>query len=65
MLLLRQYFKKGLVVVAKNLNLRLCKIKVVICQLIKNTPSAIPTIKAPSMPTLFKYSGAKNKASAP
>lgn len=65
MLLLMQYFKKGLLVVAKNLKRLLCNINVVMFQLIKKTPQAMPVMKALSMFTEPKYSGAKNKASAP
>ena len=63
--LLIQYFKKGLFVVAKNLKRLLCKIKVVMFQLIIKTPSATPTMAALSAFTLPKYSGEKNSASAP
>jgi hypothetical protein len=63
--LLIQYFKNGLDVVAKNLQRLLCKINVVIFQLIIKIPMAIPVIAALSALTLPKYSGAKNKASAP
>src|SRR3982750_4212542 len=63
--LLTQYFKNGLDVVAKNLQRLLCKIKVVIFQLIIKTPMAMPTIAAPNAFTLPKYSGEKNNASAP
>ena len=65
MALLMQYFKNGFEVVAKNLHRLLCKIKVVTFQLIINIPMAIPVIAAPKAFTLPKYSGAKNKASAP
>ena len=65
MALLIQYFKNGVDAVAKNLNLLVCNIKVVIFQLIKNTPIAIPTVAALKAFTLPKYSGTKNKASAP
>ena len=60
-----QYFKKGLEVVARKLKRLLCKIKVVIFQLIIYTPNASPVIKAPSIFTDPRYSGVKNKASAP
>jgi len=60
-----QYFKKGFPVVARNLNLRLCRMKVVIFQLMIKTPNAIPVMKAPRIFTDPKYSGEKNKASAP
>ena len=65
MLLLMQYLRKGLVVVAKNLQRLLCKIKVVMFQLIIKIPQATPVINAPNMLTDPRYSGAKNKASAP
>ena len=63
--LLIQYFKKGFDVVAKNLLRLLCKINVVTFQLIIKTPIAMPVIAAPNAFTLPKYSGTKNKASAP
>jgi hypothetical protein len=63
--LLRQYFKNGWVVVAKNLQRLLCKMNVVMFQLIINTPMAMPTMAALHTFTLPIYSGAKNKASAP
>src|ERR1700757_227431 len=63
--LLIQYFKNGFEVVAKNLNRLLCKMKVVMFQLIKNTPMATPMIAALNAFTLPRYSGTKNKASAP
>ena len=65
MLLFIQYFKKGLDVVAKNRYRLLCKIKVVIFQLIMNTPTAIPVMAAPAAFTFPKYSGARNNALAP
>src|SRR4249920_1968864 len=60
-----QYFKKGVEAVAKNLNRLVCRINVVIFQLIKNTPIAIPTVAALNAFTFPKYSGTKNRASAP
>jgi hypothetical protein len=60
-----QYFRKGLEVVARNLNLLVCKMKVVIFQLIKNTPIVIPTNAVLKAFTLPIYSGTKNKESAP
>ena len=60
-----QYFKNGLEVAAKNLNLLVCKIKVVMFQLIKKTPTPTPTKAALRAFTLPKYSGTKNKESAP
>ena len=63
--LLIQYFKKGLLVVAKNLNRLLCRIKVVMFQLIIKTPRATPTMAALKAFTLPKYSGEKKSASAP
>jgi hypothetical protein len=65
MALLRQYFKKGCELVAKKRNLPLCKIKVVIFQLIINIPVATPVIAAPAAFTVPKYSGARNKVLAP
>ena len=63
--LLIQYFKNGFDVVAKNLQRLLCKINVVTFQLVIKMPSDTPTIAALNAFTLPKYSGAKNKASAP
>jgi len=60
-----QYFKKGFVVAAKNLNLLVCRMNVVIFQLIKKTPMAIPTNAALITFTVPIYSGTKNNASAP
>ena len=65
MALLRQYLKKGVEVVAKNLNRFVCKINVVTFQLIINTPNATPVNNAPHKFTLPRYSGEKNNASAP
>ena len=65
MALLIQYLKNGFVVFAKNLNLLLFSMKVVIFQLIIKKPSAAPVINAPSMFTSPRYSGEKNNASAP
>ncbi len=47
--LLMQYFKNGLEVVAKNLKWRLKRIKVVMFQLMMNTPMAMPTNSAATM----------------
>src|SRR5579862_6760952 len=63
--LLMQYFRKGLVVVARNRKCRLNKINVVIFQLIINTPVAAPTTPALMLFTLPRYSGARNNAYAP
>ena len=63
--LLRQYLKKGVAVVARNLKRFVCKINVVTFQLIIKTPKAMPVNKAPNMFTSPRYSGEKNKASAP
>jgi hypothetical protein len=63
--LLMQYFKKGLLVVARNLKCRLNKIKVVMFQLIMNTPMAMPTNSDATMLTLPRYSGARYSESAP
>jgi hypothetical protein len=63
--LFKQYLKNGVAVVAKNLNRFVCKIKVVTFQLIIKTPNATPVNKAPHIFTLPRYSGEKNKASAP
>ena len=63
--LLIQYLKKGLVVVARNLNRLLCNMKVVMFQLMKKKPNAEPVINAPKKFTAPRYSGAKNNASVP
>ncbi len=60
-----QYFKNGLEVVAKNLNSLLCKIKVVICQLMIKIPIAMPMINVLSGFTFPIYSGDRKSASAP
>ncbi len=65
MKLLMQYFKKGFVVVAKNLKCLLNKMNVVMFQLIINIPIAMPTIAELIAFTLPRYSGEKNKALAP
>ena len=65
MALLIQYFKKGLEVVAKNLNWLLCKIKVVMFQLMIKIPVATPTIAILSPFTSPRYSGARKSESAP
>ena len=59
--LLIQYFKKGLVVAARNLKCLLNKINVLIFQLMINMPMAIPTRAALIEFTLSKYSGAKKQ----
>ena len=55
--LLMQYFRKGRVVVARNLKCRLNRIKVVIFQLMMNIPIEIPTIPVLNAFTLSMYSG--------
>lgn len=65
MKLFMQYFRNGLVVADKNLKCRLKRIKLVMFQLIMNIPMDIPTIAAPNQFTLPRYSGARNKESAP
>jgi hypothetical protein len=63
--LLMQYFKKGLVVVARNLKCRLKRINVVMFQLIMNTAVAAPTIAVLSALTCPRYSGARKSELAP
>lgn len=63
--LLRQYFKKGFVLVAKKRKRCVCKMKVVIFQLIIKTPVATPVIAALAAFTFPRYSGARNNALAP
>ena len=63
--LLIQYLRKGLVVAAKNRKCLLNKIKVAIFQLIINIPTDPPTIAELREFTLPRYSGARNKESAP
>ena len=63
--LLMQYFKKGLVVAARKRNCRLNKIKVAIFQLMINMPMEAPTIAELMELTVPRYSGARNKESAP
>src|ERR1700730_13703304 len=65
MKLFMQYFKKGLVVVARNLKCLLNKIKVVMFQLMMNIAVAAPTIAALKAFTFPKYSGARNNELAP
>jgi hypothetical protein len=65
MALLIQYFKKGCAVVARNRTTLLCRIKVVMFQLMINTPMATPTIAELKKLTLPMYSGARNKDTAP
>ena len=60
--LLTQYFKKGFELVARKRKRLLCKMKVVIFQLIIKTPVAIPVMAAPPALTLPRYSGARNNA---
>jgi hypothetical protein len=64
-LLLIQYFRNGVAVVAKNLYRLLCKINVVMFQLITKTATEIPTRAALMALTFPKYSGARNNALAP
>jgi hypothetical protein len=45
--------------------MKLCSIKVVTFQLIKNTPREMPVIRVPRIFTDPKYSGARKRASAP
>jgi hypothetical protein len=63
--LLIQYFKNGCAVVAKNRTTLLCRINVVIFQLMMNTPMATPTITELKKLTLPMYSGARNNDTAP
>lgn len=65
MALLIQYLRKGCAVVAKNCMRLLCKIKVVIFQLMINTPEVTPTIDVLNGLIFPKYSGAKNNEWAP
>ena len=65
MALLIQYFKKGLVVAAKNRNCLLNKINVPIFQLMTNMPMEAPTMAELMEFTLPRYSGARNNESAP
>ena len=65
MKLLMQYFRNGLVVVARNLKCRLNKMKVVMFQLMMNTPRATPTMAALMALTCPRYSGARNRELAP
>jgi hypothetical protein len=64
-LLLMQYFKKGYCVAAKKLKCLLNNINVVMFQHMINTPIDMPIMPALIELTLPKYSGARNKASAP
>jgi hypothetical protein len=63
--LLIQYFKKGLVVADRKRKCLLNKMKVEIFQLMMNIPMAAPTIAELIELTLPRYSGAKNRESAP
>ena len=65
MKLLMQYFRKGLVVVARNRKWRLNRMKVVIFQLMMNTPVAMPTKAVLSGLTAPRYSGERKRAAAP
>jgi hypothetical protein len=51
--------------VARKRNRPLCKINVVIFQLMINIPVQIPVIAAPAAFTFPRYSGARNKVLAP
>ena len=63
--LLIQYFRNGCAVVARNFTFLLCRIKVVIFQLITKMPNAKPTIAVLSEVILPKYSGARKRELAP
>ena len=63
--LLRQYFKNGFELVAKKRKRCVCKMNVVIFQLIINIPVATPVMAALAAFTFPKYSGARNNALAP
>jgi hypothetical protein len=60
-----QYFKKGLVVAAKKRKCLLNKMKDEMFQLMMNIPIETPTIAVLNELTFPKYSGARNKESAP
>ena len=60
-----QYFRKGYCVAAKKLKCLLNRINVVMFQHMMKTAMAIPIIAKLMEVTLPKYSGARNKASAP
>jgi hypothetical protein len=63
--LFMQYFRKGLAVVARNLQYPACRIKVVMFQLIINIAMEKPTIAALRAFTLPIYSGPRNNELAP
>src|SRR5688572_12324022 len=63
--LLMQYFRKGLVVVARNLKCRLNRMKVVMFQLMMKTPSAAPTMAVLMAFTFPRYSGDRKRELAP
>ena len=63
--LLVQYFKKGLVVAARNLKCLLNKINELMFQLMINMPMDAPTKAALMEFTLSRYSGARKRESAP
>jgi hypothetical protein len=63
--LLIQNFRNGCAVVARNFMCFVCKIKVVMFQLIINTPTANPTIAILSAFTFERYSGARKRELAP
>jgi hypothetical protein len=60
-----QYFKKGFELVARKRNRPLCRINVVMFQLMMKMPTQTPVMAAPAAFTLPKYSGARNKVLAP
>jgi hypothetical protein len=60
-----QNFRKGLVVVARNLKCLLKRIKVVMFQLMMKTPIAKPTITVLKKLTSPRYSGARYSESTP
>jgi hypothetical protein len=65
MLLLMQYFRKGNWVAARKVKWRLKTIKVVMFQLMINTPIDMPIMAVLKEFTSPRYSGARKSASAP
>jgi hypothetical protein len=63
--LLMQYFKKGLVVAARNRKCLLKSTNVVTFQLMMNIPTASPTRAVEKGLTVPRYSGARYNESAP
>jgi hypothetical protein len=63
--LLMQYFKNGFVVAARKRKCLLNRINVAIFQLMINIPILAPTIAELKELTFPRYSGARNKESAP